>query len=312
MAQRDLYEILGVKRDATDDEIKSAYRKLARQYHPDISKEPDAAKKFDEVQKAYDVLSDPQKRANYDRFGNSEYQPREQGSQGSWKYSAPTSIDPDDLEDIFSTFFGGGRGASAGNAARSRAGRARPRPQQRSSEPDARLNIPFMVAALGGDYAFGLTGPEGRRDLTVKIPRGSRTGAKLRLRGQGSDGGDLILEIAVDPHPLFSVAPPPAQPDVTLEVPITIAEATLGAKITIPTIGSKAELTIPAGSSSGRRLRLRGAGLQPENQPGGDLFAVLKIIAPEPGILSAEDRAALEKLRERQPSPRTGPHWHDA
>ena len=267
----DLYQTLGVGRDASKDEIKKAHRKLALKYHPD--KNPDdkvASEKFKRAQEAYDVLSDEEKRAAYDRYGadfekirSSGYQPGAGGFDGL------------DLDQIF----GGGRGSRGGGGGRGPGGRQRQAPPQKGGNARHELEIPLQTAVLGGKTEFYLTDEK----ISVNIPAGVETGYKIRLRDRGQPSpnggpsGDLILLIKVSDHPCFRRN----GRHLELNLPVSIGEAVLGAKIDIPTPSGTVALSIPANSSSGRRLRLKGQGVQQRDGSAGDLFVVLQIEVPE-------------------------------
>jgi DnaJ-class molecular chaperone len=325
MPERDYYEILGVARDATPEAIKKAYRGLARKYHPDVNPgDKTAEAKFKEVQQAYDILSEPEKRAQYDRFGSAAFErmaaagPREGASNFTFRFGEPGYENID-----FSQFFGnmgGGAGAAvdeegiAGGGGifedllgRMRGGRsARPRAGRGM---EAHITIPFLTAVRGGETTIEVQRGEGQTEtLVVKIPPGVETGSKLRLKGRGEPGpkgapaGDLTIRITVQRHPYFRRD----GRDLLVDVPITVGEGILGAKIDVPAPDGLKSLTIPAGSSSGQKLRLRGQGVGASgSQPSGDLFVVLKIIVPK-GI-DAESRRLIEEFCRRNPyNPRAG------
>lgn len=325
---RDFYDILEVSRSATSEEIKAAYRKLARKLHPDVNKAPDAEKKFTELRAAYEVLSDEKKRKVYDRVGHDAFvrgaTAGAAGAGGRGGARGPTytwsnvgggghggpneSFDFGDIGDIFEEMFGGrspfggGRASAGGAQARSRARRGR--------DIHAERLISFEMALQGGRESVRVGRGGSMQTIDVKVPKGVVDGAKLRVRGAGepSDSGgapgDLILTIKVGSHPLFKRE----GMDVLLDLPLTIVEATLGATVEIPTpAGKRIELKIPAGSSSGSKLRLRGRGAQSEDGAKGDLFAVVKIVPPK--SLRDEDAASLRDLAARLPSPRSGPEW---
>ncbi len=323
MSDRDYYDVLGVPRDATPEAIKKAYRTLARKHHPDVNPgDKKAEARFKETQAAYDVLSDPEKRASYDRFGHAAFEhmgaagPRAGASEWAARAAGPGQ----GYENIdFSQFFGPGAMQDEGEAGgifedlinRVRGGRAGrrhggPRPG-RSME--AQLTIPFLTAARGGETTIEVQRAEGRREsLVVKIPAGIESGAKLRLRGQGEPGekgapsGDLTIQVTVEPHPYFTRD----GRNLSVEVPITLAEAILGAKVDVPALSGMKSLTIPPGSSSGLKLRLRGQGIAASGgKPEGDLFVVLKVVVPK-----SVDEASQKLIRdfaERNPqNPRQG------
>lgn len=312
-ASSDYYETLGVKRDATPEQIKAAYRRLARQLHPDVNKAPDAAQRFARVQEAYDALSDPQKRRHYDEWGTTE-----PGFAGAAADSGPRratytwsniggrpgvgvgGFPGGDVESIFEEFFGQG-GPRAGPR------RARTRPV-RGEDAEADIVIDFMEAVRGGTKSLRLTRGSTTQTVEVTIPPGVSDGTKLRMRGLGSPGsgggqpGDLILTVHVAPHELFRRE----GLDILLDLPLTIAEAALGATVRIPTLTGRAEVVVPPGASSGTRLRLKGQGVR-AGEKTGDLYAVVKIVGP--AGLSEHDRRWLEDFGRRLPNPRTGPMW---
>lgn len=330
MPERDYYEVLGVARDARPEAIKKAYRALARKHHPDVNPgDKTAEAKFKEVQQAYDVLSDPEKRARYDRYGDAGFEgmaaagPRSGGSNYTFRFGEPG------VEDIdFSEFFGNmarGAGGGGGGAAvdeketpggglfddllgRMRSGRAGTRPRT-GRGMEARLTIPFETAVRGGETTIEVQrGGEKTETLVVKIPPGVETGSKLRLKGRGEPGakgappGDLTIHLTVQAHPLFRRE----GRNLLVDVPITVGEAVLGARIDVPALDGTKSLTIPAGSSCGQKLRLRGQGVPASGGlAAGDLFVVLAIIVPR-GI-DDESRRLIEEFSRRNPhNPRAG------
>lgn len=334
MANRDFYAVLGVTRSASADEIKSAYRKLARKLHPDVNKAPDAQQKFTEVQSAYDVLADPNKRKAYDQYGEAGVSGYAAGAGpgpgpgrgGSYRWSSggpgggPSSeFDPEELSSIFETFFSGqpgfgGPGARPGPGGGSRGSRPRNGSRPRAAQPlEHQLDIDFLTAAKGGTENLRITEGTRSRTIEVRIPAGIADGAQLRVKGGGgSDGSDLILKVRVSPHALFRRAEASESGkslDLTLDLPLTIAEAALGATVNVPTLDGSLEMKVPAGSSSGQKLRLRGKGITPESGEPGDLYVIVKVVAPDPATLTEADRSALRTMAERLPSPRTGRGW---
>ena len=290
MRFKDYYETLGVSRDATQDEIKRAYRKLARKYHPDVSTEPDAEERFKEVGEAYEVLKDPEKRAAYDQLGSQyragqEFHPPPDWDTG-FEFSGGgfTDADAAHFSDFFESLFGA-RGPFGGARAHA-GGRAW---QMRGEDHHARIRISLEDAYHGGTRAVQLRQPQlddqghvvvNTRTLNVKIPKGITAGQQIRLAGQGGPGsgggqaGDLYLEIEFEPHPLYEVD----GRDVYLHLPVAPWEAALGARIQVPTLGGKVDLKVPAGSQTGKKLRLKGRGL-PGRTP-GDQYVVLRIVTP--------------------------------
>lgn len=304
MEFRDYYKIMGVARDATQDEIKRAYRKLARRYHPDVSKEPDAEARFKEVGEAYEVLKDPEKRAAYDQLGanwkaGQDFRPPPGWDQGfEFHGGGFTGADAAGFSDFFESLFG--RGFASGGA----------RPQAgihaRGEDTHARVLIDLEDAYHGASRALTLKhtelGADGRprlreRTLNVRIPRGVSQHQHIRLAGQGGAGigkgepGDLYLEVEFRPHPFYHVE----GRDVFLDLPVAPWEAALGATVKAPTPGGVVDLKIPAGSAGGRKLRLKGRGIP--GQPPGDFYAVLQIALPPAGTDAA--RAAWRELEQR-------------
>jgi DnaJ-class molecular chaperone len=298
---RDYYEVLGVKRDASDEEIKKAWRKLAREFHPDRNPgDKQAEARFKEAQEAFDVLSDKTKRGQYDQFGFTGPGSGSNGAPGGfqWGGNFGEGVDPAQFEEILRGFGGmpgmGGFG-DAFNQQRARAGgrgrRAQPHPPVTHD-----LRIPFETAVVGGTLSLNVDG----HVIDVKIPAGVNEGQTMRVQGQGPGGADLLLKILIEPHPYFRRE----GNDLIITAPISVAEAVLGGKIDVPNIkGEKLTITLQPGASSGSRRRLRGMGVK-----GGDQFVELKIIAPT--NLDDESRKLMEQFAQKNPQrPRTGPPW---
>lgn len=280
---KDLYEILGVKNNATEADIRKAFHKLARQHHPDVNPGDKAAEqRFKEITLAYEVLKDPKKRAQYDQMRAAGANPfARRGTGGTWQQGGPFGDTYTDfgLGDLFEEIFGGGFGRRGGGR-RSRAWQeemfSRPGQDQETS-----LTISFLEAARGGERYIELT--DGRK-LTVKIPEGVADGSKIRLRGQGLRGigdgpsGDLILALKVMPHPYFERE----GNDILVQLPVTFAEAVLGGEVEVPTLDGKARLKIPAGVSSGQRLKMAGKGIRSaDSKKPGDQFVEVLIKIPK-------------------------------
>lgn len=319
--QRDYYDVLGVKSSATADEIRAAYRKLVRELHPDVNKAPDAAAKFNEVQQAYDTLSDDDKRRAYDRYGaGGPTNPFAGGMGGgggakrgtyTWtNVGAPgapggSGFGDADVASVFEEIFGrSGQGAGPfGGQARARSRPTRGRDLQQD------LAIDFMLAARGGTQTLRVRRGGATQTVEVTIPAGVAEGAKLRMRGAGAPSpnggppGDLILQVRIEPHAWFRRD----GRDVLIDLPLSISEATLGATVSVPTLTGRAEVTVPAGSPSGQRLRLRGQGLPSDDGHPGDQYVVVKIVPPRD--LSEAEKSALRELGEKHSSPRSGPAW---
>ena len=317
----DYYSTLGVGRTATKDDIQKAYRELARKYHPDKNPDDEASKKkFQEVQAAFDVLGDEEKRKMYDRYGSSF---ESMGAGGpspggyQWKNSGGRAGEPQfdfDLNDLFGAqgaaggagggfadlfkqFGGGGKGRSAPSPAR-------------GADIEHELTVPFNTAITGGEAALTVRRSNGDLDtIKVKIPAGIESGKKIRLRGQGEkapggSAGDILIAIHVSPHPYFSRK----GKRLDVRVPITLAEAVEGAKIDIPTPHGTISMSIPSGTSSGKKLRIKGQGVTPAKGEPGDLYAELQIVIPPD--LTAEEQAEIAAISQKHPqSPRSDLRW---
>jgi curved DNA-binding protein len=307
---RDYYDVLGVPRDAGQDEIRGAYRKLARKYHPDVNKDPDATERFAEASEAHEVLRDPEKRQAYDRFGQnwkagqdvSGAEGFRGGRGGRGGGGAPSGFGGDGggygdvqfdfggggggggFSDFFEGLFGGRGGAGGGR------GGGFDGFSMRGGDTEAVLELSLEEAARGGRRRLSLG--DGR-DFEVDIPAGVTDGQRIRLAGEGERGpgggeaGDLILRVRLRPHPRFRVD----GRDLYTDLPVAPWEAALGASVEVPTLDGTARLRVPAGSSCGRKLRLRGEGLG-----SGDLYATVQIKVP--GKLSDRERELFEQLAE--------------
>jgi curved DNA-binding protein len=319
MEFRDYYKVLGVERAASADQIKAAYRRLARKYHPDVSKEPNAEARFKEMQEAYEVLKDLEKRAAYDQLGanwkaGEQFRPppdwgsgfefsggagraggaRRGAGRGRWSGAGAEDggFADQDFSDFFSSLFGGGSPFARGGGG----GAAR--------DHHARVGIELEEAYRGTTRTLELRRPEVKPDglvelrthtVRVTIPAGVTEGQLIRLAGQGAPAagggqvGDLYLEVHLQPHRLFALE----GRDVTLTLPVAPWEAALGASVTVPTLGGSVEMHIPAGAQSGQKLRLRGRGL-PGNPP-GDQYVQLKVVLPPAN--SPQAKALYEEMR---------------
>jgi curved DNA-binding protein len=285
MQYKDYYQIMGLHREASQDEIKRAYRKLARKYHPDVSKEANAEERFKELGEAYEVLRDPDKRAAYDRLGanwraGQEFRPPPDWDQGFEFSGGFGGGGAGEFSDFFESLFGhafrGGRGGAEFRAARGEDSHAKVVIELEDAYHGATRNIALRHAEVGPDGR-----PQVReRTLSVRIPKGVRQGQHIRLAGQGEAGamgaraGDLYLEVSFRPHRLYRVD----GADVYLDLPLAPWEAALGATVRVPTPAGAVELKIPPGSAAGRKLRLGGRGI-PAKTP-GDLYVVLQIALP--------------------------------
>jgi len=312
---RDPYDVLGVAKSASEAEIKAAFRKLAKKYHPDQSKEARAKERFAEVGSAYEILGDDKKRRAFDRGEiDAEGKPRAPQFEGFGFGRQPGGSGRGDFRGFGFDFGGGSGGFSAESgsidpdilAELFGAGRTRGRAQPtRGEDIGVSVSVPLATIANGGSIRVAL--PTGKM-LDVAVPAGIEEGKSIRLRGQGNPGqrsappGDVIVTIRYAPHPLFKVE----GRDLRLDLPITLYEAILGARVRAPTLGGEVEVSIAPGANGGRVLRLRGKGLPASaEQPAGDLLATLRIVLPnEP---DAELSALMRKLRDLKPyDPRSG------
>ena len=310
----DYYKTLGIQRDASQSDIQRAYRELARKYHPDMNPGDSQAKeRFQRVQQAYDVLSDPEKREMYDRYGSSFQSAG--GGRGPGPFAYGQGGPGGGFEEVdFSQIFGG-RGSEGFadifkqfTGGRGSRGRARP---QRGADLQHALEVPFRTAITGGEVGLALRRPGGKVEtISVKIPAGMEDGKKIRLRGQGDPStsggkpGDILIQVHVAPHPFFKRR----GNNLEVIVPVTLAEAALGARIDVPTPQGTITLTVPPGTSGGRRLRAKGLGVVPAKGEAGDLYAEIRIVLP-----SALDDATKEQIRDfdrRYPlNPRAELRW---
>ncbi|QKT03143.1 DnaJ domain-containing protein [Ectothiorhodospiraceae bacterium 2226] len=308
MEFKDYYQVLGVPREATQEDIKRAYRKLARKYHPDVSKEANAEARFKELGEAYEVLRDPEKRAAYDRLGanwraGEDFRPPPDWDAG-FEFRGGFGGGPGgEFSDFFDTLFGAGSPFGARPGGARRGGFA-----MRGEDHHAKIRVSLADAYRGAERTVSLQAPAvdglGRvktntRQLRVKIPAGVSEGGRIRLAGQGHPGvgdapaGDLYLEIAFEPHPLFRAE----GRDIHLTLPVTPWEAALGAKVPVPTLGGTVDMNVPAGAQSGQKLRLRGRGLP--GKPPGDQYVTLQIAIPQAD--TAEQRRFYEEMARTMP-----------
>ncbi|HKW52458.1 MAG TPA: DnaJ C-terminal domain-containing protein [Stellaceae bacterium] len=304
MAARNPYEVLGVKKDASEDEIRSAYRKLAKRYHPDLNPgNKEAEARFKEISGANDILSDTDKRARFDRgeidasgaerpeAAYSRYRGFAEGAPGEkYEYRSSEGMAPEDLDDLFAMF---GRGARGGGTIR-----------LRGADQHFTLTVDFLTAVNGAKQRLNLA-PD--RSLDVTIPRGVRDGQILRLQGQGGPGinggpdGDALIEIHVAPHAFFRRE----GDDIHLDLPVTLGEAVLGGKVTVPTPDGPVSMAVPANSNMGRMLRLKGKGVARPDGSRGDEYVTLKVVLPEGGDNELTD--FLKQWAPRHPyDPRRG------
>jgi curved DNA-binding protein len=310
----DYYKVLGVDRSASQEEISKAYKRMARKYHPDLNKSPDAEKRFKEINEAHEVLKDPETRKRFDTLG------------ANWKHGAPFEPPPGwgpnvhyefhgspggggGFSDFFDAIFGGGmgggrkRGSGGGFGAGlglddlfggrfSFGGNGQSRSTPQGQDVESTLTISLQDAYRGSKKTVELSGPNGRRRYDLKIPKGIRDGEKMRLGGQGVAGGDLYLTIKLAPHPQFSVE----GDDLVVEVEVKVWDAALGTKVQVPTLDGRLNMSLPAGCSSGQRLRLKGKGLPRRGGGSGDLYALVKLVVPK--RLTKQQRQLFARLKE--------------
>lgn len=300
----DLYEVLGVGRNASADEIKRSYRRLAKKNHPDMNPGDQAAEeRFKAASHAFEILSDPEKRKLYDEFGEEATRPGfdadkarsyrqwqgygRGGGFGGFDFSDTDSANFGDMGDIFSSFFGGRRGYGAGPT--------------RGANTEARMEITLREAVLGGEREISVQRGDGTlRTLRVKIPAGIKPGQSIRLSGQGMPGragapaGDLLIQVDVAAHPVLKRE----GQDLHLDLPVTVGEALLGAQVEVPTLTGSVRLTLPPGSQNGTKLRLRGKGAPASGrQPAGDLYVRLDVrLPPVDGGRGEKVKKAIQTL----------------
>ncbi len=318
MEYHDYYKTLGLSRDASQEEIKKQYRRLARKYHPDVSKETDAEQKFKEIAEAYEVLKDPEKRKSYDQLGanwkaGQEFRPPpgwEQAFGGGGAHFGGGMGGAGGFSDFFESVFGGGMGAGMGGAGMGGAGFGG-HPQKPASQT-LRITIRLKESYEGGKRMVQIPeyGPNGQpsgnhKKLEIRIPRGIQQGQKIRLGKQGPAAmpggprGDLLLEIKFEAHPLFTLE----ENNILLTLPITPWEAALGGKVTTPTLGGNVELKIAAGAQSGQKMRLKGRGLP--GKSAGDQIVTLQIQTPP-----AEDEVMKQLYRQMETQSQFDPRNH--
>jgi curved DNA-binding protein len=314
---KDYYKTLGVSKSASAEEIKKAYRKLARQYHPDVSKKPEAEKRFKEINEANEVLSDPEKRKRYDTVGP-EWERFQQGGQRpggfQWVYTGQPGADPFNGEaggfsDFFRTVFGQGQTDFDTGSLFGRPSATRRRRSVAGADVEHEVEITLPEAYKGAERALELRLADGStRRLSVKIPAGVKDGQRIRLAGQGAPGGaggpsgDLFLRVRVRPHPMFQRD----GDDLRMELPVALHEAILGAEVTVPTLKGRVSLRIPPETQNGRTIRLAGQGMPRSGGGHGDLYVTVKVVLPTK--LTEKERELVQELAASRASedPRKG------
>lgn len=312
MEYKDYYATLGVKKDASDDDIQKAYRKLARKFHPDVNKAPEAEAKFKEIGEAYEVLKDSDKRQKYDQYGSAWKRAQQTGStppgwEGSFGGFDFGGGGGGDFSSFFDMLFGGagrrggarGGGGFQGFGGQGFGGQGFPGAGG-GGDTEATIKLSLEEAVRGGKREITLQDPNTgqRKTLSVRIPEGVRAGQRIRLANQGQPGmngapaGDLYLKLEIEPDPRFKIE----GTDLHTTVPVSPWEAALGGDAEVQTLDGAVRVKIPAGSSSGRRIRLRGRGLAQSGGEKGDLLAEIRIVVPEK--LSERERELFEQLAE--------------
>lgn len=317
MSEKDYYEILGVSRSASDDVIKRTYRKLAKKYHPDRNPDnPQAESKFKEVQQAYDVIRDKEKRAKYDQYGEVGVGQWSNSPHGQkvYQWGGGSSVNINDLEDLFSTF-GGGANHSVFNDLFGGVGtspRGTPSVPQRGQDHEQPVQLTFDQAVHGTTITLQLSmGNNNRKEtIEVKIPPGVDQGQQIRVAGRipshrGGPPGDLYLRCSIQSHPYFSRE----GSDIYVDVPISVSEAVLGGKIEVPTLDGKVTMSLPPGTASGSRLRLKSKGiLKKGGSLRGDQYVNIKIVPPSE--LTDDQRRLFEELgKQDMTNPRLQCPW---
>ena len=314
---KDYYKSLGISKSASKDEIKKAYRDLARKYHPDLNPDDKTAEdKFKEIQEAYEVLYDDQKRQQYDAFGSSGFNSQAGGGpgfSGTYTYSGDIPSFDEIFKDIFS--YAGGRGGPSGQQSRGRSdpfndlfgnfGRGAGQAKQKPSNTQHEITVDFDTAIKGGTRDLTINsrdtrGKQKSEKITVKIPPGVDTGSKIRVQGKGeqvgSKRGDLILKVKVRPHKIFKRE----KSNITIELPVTFYEAALGTKVDVPTVEGSAQMVIPPGVQTGTKLRLKDKGVKNlKTGKKGDQYVIIKIVMPD----NIDDNVlkTLEEIKESNP-----------
>jgi curved DNA-binding protein len=294
MSQKDYYKILGVNRSASDADIKKQYRRLARKYHPDVSKLSNSEEHFKEVNEAYDVLKDKEKRSNYDRFGSADGNPFNSGGfnppPGGAQSSNFGGFGQGSFDDIFDNMFSNSRSSNFNGQEDTF---THQRQAQKGQDQNVSISVDLEDSYQGNERSLHvhIPGTQGTKKLKVKIPKGIKEGQKIRLSGQGGSGptnGDLFLEVKFNKHQYFTID----GKNITLILPITPWEAALGTKLSIPTLGGTVEMKLAANTKGGKKLRLKGRGLP--GKDAGDQYVILQIMAPEAN--TDELKALYEKM----------------
>jgi DnaJ-class molecular chaperone len=292
MASTDYYKVLGLERNASDDAIRSAYKELARKYHPDVNPDdPHAEERFKEIAEAYAVLGNAKKRSEYDTRGPEGFHPGVDVSE-IFRRARAGGANPIDLGSLFGDLFGGMGGGGMGGGWGA--------PARRGGDIEATLQIDFRDAVEGVTMPLQIQGAGRAESITVRIPPGVSEGGRLRIAGKGQPGhggppGDLYVRIQVRPHPFFK-----REGDaVVCRLPVTIVEATLGGQVTVPTLDGETTMTVPAGTQSGQRFRIKGKGIPQRHGGRGPLYVDVRIVPPT--RVDEESRKLLQEFAQRNP-----------
>jgi len=284
---KDYYEILGVSREATPDEIKKAYRKLAKQYHPDVSKEPNAEEKYKEINEAYEVLKDPEKRKKYDTLGMNWQSGQDFTPPPGWQHVDFGGGDMGGFSDFFQTIFGSS-GKNFGGFSDIFSGANFQQPMKRDSEVSVTLALEDVVK--GGVHTFTLSSSSGKRNIKVNLPKGITEGSQIRLPGKADGGGDIYVNIHVAPNKIFEVN----EFDLTREIKVPVWDAVLGKDLVVGTLDGEVMIKMPPGLQDGQKLRVRGKGMPKRDGTNGDLYVKIKIEIPR--RLNAKQKELWQEL----------------
>ena len=284
---KDYYEILGVSRDAKPDEIRKAYRKLAKQYHPDVSKEKDAEEKYKEINEAYEVLKDPEKRQKYDTLGMNWQNGQDFTPPPGWQH-VEFNGDMGGFSDFFQTIFGGGSRGGFGGFQDIFSGNGYRQPVRKDTEVSVTLSLEDAIR--GGVHNFVINGASGKRTLKVNLPKGITEGSRIRLPGKSDSGGDIYMEIHIAPHKVFEVS----DSDLTREIKVPVYDAVLGKDIAVGTLDGEVMIKMPPGIQDGQKLRIRGKGIPKRDGSNGDLYVRVKVEIPK--HLTSKQKTLWEEL----------------
>ncbi|MBQ9418748.1 MAG: DnaJ domain-containing protein [Synergistaceae bacterium] len=284
---KDYYKILGVSRDAKPEDIRKAYRKLAKQYHPDVSKEKDAEEKYKEINEAYEVLSDPDKRQKYDTLGMNWQNGQDFTPPPGWQH-VEFNGDMGGFSDFFQTIFGGSRGGFGGFQDIFSGSSGYRQPVRKDTEVNATLSLEDAVR--GGQHSFTFSGVNGKRTLKVNLPKGITEGSRIKLPGKSDTGGDIYMNIHIAPHKIFEVS----ENDLTREIRVPVFDAVLGKDIEVGTLDGHVMIKMPPGIQDGQKLRIKGKGIPKRDGTNGDLYVRVKIEIPR--HLTSKQKDLWEEL----------------